>query len=126
MRGRSDYMSNIVSKIILPSPEEDAAISAGIADDPDTFELDQEWFAGAKLTSEVLPHILENRHPTRGKQKSPTKQDTHIRLDPDIIEHFKQGGRGWQTRINDSLREMVEAERTKGTDASTTEDPSTQ
>ena len=70
MLGRSDYMSNIAPEIILPSPEEDAAITAGIPDDPDTFELDQEWFAGAKPTSEVLPHILENRHPTRGKQKS--------------------------------------------------------
>ena len=33
-----------------------------------------------------------------------TKQHQNLRLDPDIIEGFKRGGRGWQTRINDALR----------------------
>ena len=33
---------------ISPTDAEDAAIMAGIAADPDTFELDAEWFATAK------------------------------------------------------------------------------
>lgn len=32
---------------ISPTAKEDAAISAGIAADPDTLELDGEWFARA-------------------------------------------------------------------------------
>lgn len=32
---------------IVPTPEEDAAINAGIAADPDTEELDDAWFARA-------------------------------------------------------------------------------
>ncbi len=31
-----------------------------------------------------------------------------IRLDRDIIEHFKSYGEGYQTRINEALREYIE------------------
>ncbi len=39
---------------------EQAAIQAGIAADPDTFELDDEWFAQARPTKEVDPEPLQN------------------------------------------------------------------
>ena len=35
------------------------------------------------------------------------KVSTTIRLSQDVIDHFKAGGRGWQTRINDALREWI-------------------
>ena len=35
------------------------------------------------------------------------KVSTTIRLSPDVIAHFKAGGAGWQTRINDALREWI-------------------
>ena len=28
-------------------------------------------------------------------------------LDPDVIEHFKAGGKGWQTRVNAALRKAA-------------------
>ena len=40
------------------TPEEDAAVTADILSDPDTFELDAEWFRGARPASEVLPFIF--------------------------------------------------------------------
>ncbi len=80
-------------KIIIPSPEEDAVINAGIADDPDTFELDDEWFAGAKPSHEDA-HILERYRRSRGKQKEATKTAIHIRLDADIVVWFKNGAEG--------------------------------
>ena len=100
-------MSRQRSKIIIPTPEEDAAIKTGIAEDPDAFEADDEWFATAKPSSEVVPHILERYRRTRGRQKAPTKEQVHIRLDADVVEHFRRGGRGWQTRLNETLREAV-------------------
>ncbi len=44
----------------------------------------------------------------RGRPKSdnPKRQIT-LRLDAEIVEHFKGSGRGWQTRINGALREAV-------------------
>ncbi len=47
-------------------------------------------------------------------QPDPTKQRITIRLDADIIEHFKglvhaAGGGNYQTLINDALREHIKA-----------------
>ncbi|MXW45607.1 MAG: BrnA antitoxin family protein [Gammaproteobacteria bacterium] len=35
------------------------------------------------------------------------KVSTTIRLSQDVIDHFKAGGRGWQTRIDAALREWI-------------------
>ncbi len=35
------------------------------------------------------------------------KVSTTIRLSQDVINHFKAGGRGWQTRIDAALREWI-------------------
>ena len=35
------------------------------------------------------------------------KVSTTIRLSPDVIHHFKAGGHGWQTRIDEALREWI-------------------
>ncbi|UDQ89133.1 BrnA antitoxin family protein [Xanthobacter autotrophicus] len=32
-----------------------------------------------------------------------------IRIDRDVLEHFQEGGPGWQERINDALRKIIEA-----------------
>ncbi len=44
---------------ISPTDEEEAAIQAGIAADPDAFELDAEWFATAKTFQEVHPDGID-------------------------------------------------------------------
>ena len=33
--------------------------------------------------------------------------ETAIRLSPEVIDHFRAGGRGWQTRIDDVLRDWI-------------------
>ena len=38
----------------LPAAEENAAINAGIAADPNATELDAEWFAGARPARQLL------------------------------------------------------------------------
>ena len=35
------------------------------------------------------------------------KVSTTIRLSQDVIDHFKAGGRGWQTRIDEALRDWI-------------------
>jgi uncharacterized protein (DUF4415 family) len=50
----------------------------------------------------------------RGTQKAPTKVSTTIRLDADILAWYKAQGSGYQTRINDALRQVMEECLTKG------------
>jgi uncharacterized protein (DUF4415 family) len=96
---------------ISPTPDEEAAINAGIAADPDARELDAEWFAKAKPASEVMPPdvyaMLVAKRP-RGRPKADeTKVFTAIRLDADLLEAFKATGKGWQTRVNAALRQFI-------------------
>ena len=44
----------------------------------------------------------------RGRPPSESpKQAISIRLDGDVIEHFKKGGPGWQSRVNAALRKQA-------------------
>ncbi len=86
---------------------EETAINAGIAADPDTWELTREDFAQMHPASEVYPEFVKRWRRTRGKQKAPTKEHISIRLDADLAAHFRASGPGWQTRLNDTLRRAV-------------------
>ena len=55
--------------------------------------------------AEVGKHYKAYQRSTRGLQKKPTKVAISIRLDEDIVEAFKANGKGWQTKLNDILRE---------------------
>ncbi len=35
------------------------------------------------------------------------KELVSLRIDQDVLEHFQQGGAGWQDRINDALRKAA-------------------
>jgi uncharacterized protein (DUF4415 family) len=79
----------------------------------DNPEWTEEDFAKARPFSEVFPDLAESLRRSRGPQKAPTKQLVSLRLDRDVIAHFKAGGPGWQTRINDVLRDAM-ADGTRG------------
>lgn len=42
-----------------------------------------------------------------GKTAIRSKKPVSIRLDQDIIDHYKAGGEGWQSRINAALRDAA-------------------
>ena len=79
--------------------------------DEETAPLTDEEIARLRPTREVFAELGMPMPRRRGPQKTPTKQQVTLRLDPDLIDHFKTGGRGWQTRLNAALRAAVEAER---------------
>jgi uncharacterized protein (DUF4415 family) len=35
------------------------------------------------------------------------KQQVTLRIDQDVLEHFQEGGPGWQERINEALRKAA-------------------
>ncbi|MCL2829405.1 MAG: BrnA antitoxin family protein [Betaproteobacteria bacterium] len=77
---------------LLPTDEEDAAITAAALSDPDALPLsDEQWKA--------MPVMRIGRPKARA-----TKQPVKLRLDPDVLAALREAGDGWQTRINDMLR----------------------
>ena len=62
----------------------------------------------AKL-EKVIKTIIQTKAPTsKGRKADPNaKKLLTLRLDPDVIEHFKATGEGWQTRINEALRKAA-------------------
>ncbi len=54
-----------------------------------------------------IPEIPDWSDAVRGGLYRPRKQAITIRLDADLIAHFKAGGGAYQTRINRALREWV-------------------
>ncbi len=99
---------------ISPTDQEEAEIQRHIAEDPDAPEMTDEDWARARPAIEVDPELVEWSRRRRGKQKAPTKRLVSIRLDEDIVNHFRSGGPGWQTRLNDRLRRDVLAVREEG------------
>ena len=57
------------------------------------------------LTDAPLAEKMDAAPVRRGRPKSVSpKVATTIRLDADVMEHFRASGEGWQTRINKALR----------------------
>ncbi len=53
-------------------------------------------------------------HGPRGRPKSKhPKQPVSLRLDPDVIAHFRRTGSGWQGRINAALRKVAKLPKEK-------------
>lgn len=78
----------------LPSPEEDAQITAAALTDPDNLPL----------TDEELQQFRRTRGRPQGSGK---KEQVTLRIDSEILEQFRATGNGWQTRINDALRDWI-------------------
>lgn len=57
--------------------------------------------------SDVLPAELQRTIGQRGQQRTPTKVKTSMRLSPEVVEHFKEQGPGWQSRIDQALKEYI-------------------
>ena len=102
-------------QIILPTPEEDAAINAQIAADPDDFELDEEWFKNAKPTKELFPETYRWAMQRKADLEAGVIQEVRITLPTDVVDWFKAqagldgetGGTAWIELIEQTLQAYV-------------------
>ena len=44
---------------------------------------------------------------TRGPNKRPTKEQVAVRYSPEVLAYFRATGDGWQTRMDEALREYI-------------------
>jgi len=82
--------------------------------DEDTPEATDEWFDKAQAANDVLPGLVgidaaqELLKPRRGRPRSAIpKEHVNIRLDAEVLRAFKSTGKGWQTRLNNALRDWL-------------------
>lgn len=81
---------------VIPTAEEDAAITAAAMSDPDALPYsDQEW--------EAVGPLLKRGRP----MAAVTKERITIRLSPDVVKAFRDTGDGWQTRMNAALKDWL-------------------
>ena len=83
--------------VVMPTTEEDKAITTAAKADPDAQPLTPK-----QLKSIVpLPAL-------RGRPKSArTKQLVSVRYSPEVLAYFKATGEGWQSRMDGVLRKYV-------------------
>jgi len=91
-------------KILLNTDEEDAEITRQTIEDGTEYtdeELAQ--FRSAAEFKELAPLLKSAGRPKAEQTKIPIS----IRLSPDVIDAFKTTGAGWQTRIDEALKEWL-------------------
>lgn len=74
--------------------------------DGEVRELTEDDFKHFKPFSS-LPEDLQTVLRGRGKQTSAIKVAATVRFDSDVLTAFRATGKGWQTRMNDALREWL-------------------
>ncbi len=82
--------------------------------DDEAPEAKAEWFKRARPAKDVLPGLVGRKAATallKPKLGRPPlanpKEHLNIRLDADVVGAFRSTGNGWQTRLNDALRDWL-------------------
>ena len=98
----------------MPTPEKkkhkkySARDMRAVSDNPQWTKAD---FARAKPFAEAMPELAASIRKGRGPNKAPTKKLVSLRLSPDVLDHFKATGPGWQSKIDDALRKVARLKR---------------
>lgn len=86
------------------SDEEEAEIQRMIASDPDAPEATDEQLAAMRPFRDVFPDLYASMQREFVVEAREPARRISLRLDPDVIAKFKATGKGWQSRINEILR----------------------
>jgi uncharacterized protein (DUF4415 family) len=104
MPERSDGMRKTKPRI---KTKREVKYTAADLADVENPPLTDEELSRLRPAREVIPDVLKLVRRFRGRQKAPTKRLISLRLDPDVVDHFRARGPGWQARINSTLRKAV-------------------
>jgi uncharacterized protein (DUF4415 family) len=54
-----------------------------------------------------VERALHERRQRVGRPAGSSKEQVSLRLDREVVERFRAGGPGWQTRMNEALRKAA-------------------
>lgn len=103
--------SNIVSQTDWERVRKNIAEDAPIPYDPEDGPYDPNDAAAVDAYWKSHDAIYRGkvvRKGVRGPQKSPIKKRITIRLSPEVVEHFRATGSGWQARIDEVLQKSIQ------------------
>ena len=97
---------NNTSKPFPKSPEE---IAAAIARAPEKVQDPESLYDpnDPKAVEAYWQRASVRRPGQRGPGKKPKKVLLSIRYSPEVVDYFKSTGKGWQTRMDEVLREWI-------------------
>ncbi len=80
--------------------------------DDENPEWTEKEFSKAIKPDDILPEAVLKAFPKTMKRlgrplKENKKNAIYIRLSPDVLDYFKSKGSGWQTKIDDVLKQWV-------------------
>ena len=75
-----------------------------MVNDPDNPKTSVSDWEGAVLKQ---GGTVVGRARTRGPNRGPLKEQVAVRYSPDVLAAFRATGAGWQTRMNDALRDWL-------------------
>lgn len=89
-------------QLIAAAPGEDRPLSP---------EEEEAFWRSAVVVKEggypAVQAALAEKRRLRGRQKTPRKVSTTVRFDAEVLAAFRATGRGWQTRMNEALKEWL-------------------
>ena len=75
-------------------------------DDTEFPELTDEELAQMRPFAEVFPELAASIRKEREGEPDSTKRLVSLRLSGEVIDKYKAGGAGWQSRIDADLRKL--------------------
>jgi len=104
----ADAVSRALASLAEMTPEEDARLTAAAESDPDNPPLGDDFLERARPAWEAKPELVEAWRRRRGRPKATApKEQVTLRLSPEVLTHFRAGGPGWQTRIDEALKRAI-------------------
>ena len=103
--------------LVRPTPEEESAIAAQLAEDPDTYEWTDEDWANAQTTQELFPETHEWALRQKKALEAGLIQRVTVTLDRETIAWFKTqtgedgktGGTRWLELVAQTLRDHAQS-----------------
>ena len=83
-----------------------------LTDEEIIHDTDSPQTSAADWTQAFVSHSASELHAEttkrkRGTNKLPIKKQVAIRFDAEVLAYFRSTGKGWQTRMNEALKEWV-------------------
>ena len=106
-------LNDMSKKFPTNSKEWESTIAAAPGEDRSmTLEEEAQWSEavlvnGGGYQAVKTAMAAKRKQGDRGAQVNPTKQLVSVRYSPEVLEFFRASGAGWQSRMDEALKEWV-------------------